>query len=300
MSPLLRAFSVPLCLCGFFVSAAAEAQELKLAEILIPGQPWEKVAEGFKFTEGPAVDALGNVYFTDIPNNRIHKFDIASAKASVFVENSGASNGLMFGPDGRLYACQNGNQKIVAYDSSGTPATIADGVNSNDLVVTRAGAVYFTDPKNSRVWHVDPKGNKKIVDEGIERPNGIILWPDQRTLVVADSAGKHLWAFVIADDGSLKDKQPFYTLALAPGQLASRADGMTIDSDGRVYSTSLLGLQIFDTQGRLMGVIAKPQPGSLSNVVFAGPKLDTLYATAGDKLFRRKVTIHGIRYTDAH
>jgi sugar lactone lactonase YvrE len=158
--------------------------------------------------------------------------------------------------------------------------------------------VYFTDPKNSRVWYIDPQGKKRIADRGIERPNGIILWPDQQTLVVADSAGKNLWAFRIEDDGSLTCKQPYYTLALAPGQTASRADGMTVDTAGRVFCTSFLGLQMFDPTGRLSGVIAKPQPGSLSNVVFAGPKLDTLYVTAGDKVFRRKTKAHGLRYTD--
>ncbi len=293
----LRVVSVSLGL--LFSASVTSAQDMTISQLLVDGQGWEKVADGFKFTEGPAVDAQGNVYFTDIPNNRIYKHDVATGKTDVFVESSGGSNGLMFGPDGLLYACQNGNQRIVAFDKSGKEKTIADDANSNDLVVNQKGAIYFTDPKNHRVWYISPDRKKRIVDEGIERPNGIILWPDQQTLVVADSAGKHLWAFRVEHDGSLSDKSPYYTLRLQPGETASRADGMTVDTAGRIYVASQVGLQVFDPTGRLGGVMLKPQISPLSNVVFASPKLDTLYVTAGDKVFRRKVNTHGLRYSDA-
>src|SRR6185295_18914942 len=111
------------------------AQDSRLADVLIPGQSWQLVAEGFEFTEGPAVDKDGTLYFTDIPKNRIYKLG-PDGKAHVFVENSAGTNGLLFGPDGRLSGCQNGAKRIVAFDSAGKPATIADDVNSNDLVVT--------------------------------------------------------------------------------------------------------------------------------------------------------------------
>src|SRR4051794_12801912 len=149
-------------------ATVATAQDMPLADVLIEGQDWELVAEGFKFTEGTTVDAAGNVFFTDIPNNRIHKIDL-DGKVSVFVENSGGCNGLKFAPDGRLYACQSGKEfrKIVAYDDRGVATTIADDVMSNDLVVNRQGGVYFTDPENKQVWYVPPKGEKRVVDKGI-------------------------------------------------------------------------------------------------------------------------------------
>ncbi|HEX3871302.1 MAG TPA: SMP-30/gluconolactonase/LRE family protein [Pirellulales bacterium] len=294
---IVRACLFALLPLALFTSTTP-AQDMVLSQILIDGEPWQQVAEGFKFTEGPAVDSDGNLFFTDIPNNRIYKHDVASNTTEVFVDSSGAANGLMFGPDGLLYACQNGNRRIVAYDASGKETVIAEDVDSNDLVVGRSLSIYLTDPKNHRVWYISPSRQKRVVDEGIERPNGIILWTDQQTLVVDDSAGKHLWAFRIEGDGSLTDKAPYYTCRLAPGQTASRADGMTIDSAGRLYVASLVGLQVFDPTGRLIGVILKPQTGPLSNVVFAGPKLDTLYVTAGDKVYRRKVQAAGLRYFD--
>jgi len=118
-------------------AACAHAQDMALSQVLIDGEGWQQVAEGFKFTEGPAVDAAGNLYFTDIPNDRIHKLDVASGKLSVFVENSYKTNGLMFGSDGRLYGCQNGQQRIVAFDSQGNATTIADGPgwNARDTAV---------------------------------------------------------------------------------------------------------------------------------------------------------------------
>jgi sugar lactone lactonase YvrE len=268
---------------------------MPLSMILIEGEGWELVASGFKFTEGPAVDSEGNLYFSDVPNNRIHKLD-AAGKVSVFVENSYSTNGLMFGPDGRLYGCQNGKQRIVAYDRGGKATTIAEGVESNDLAVNGAGGVYFTDPAHRRIWYVSPAGEKRVVDEGIERPNGIVLWPDQGTLVAADTLGQYLWAFRVEADGSLNYKEPYYTARLTAGREGSGADGLTVDSAGRLYAATYAGLQVWDPIGRSCGVILKPQAAFLSNVVFAGPKFDTLYVTSTDKIYRRKTQATGVRY----
>jgi sugar lactone lactonase YvrE len=277
----------------------ASAQDMPLSQILIDGEGWQAVGEGFQFTEGPAVDRQGNVYFVDVPASKIYKLDLPSRKITLFAEETGRASGLMFGGDGRLYACQNGARAIVAYDAAGKPAKICEDIDVNDLVVTRDNHIYVTDPKNHRVWHVDPAGTKTIADEGIERPNGIALWPDQRTLVVADSAGDRLWTFRIAADRSLEFKQPYYTLQLATaailaGKTASGADGLKADSAGRVYVTSQAGLQVMDTQGRLSGVIARPQEKALSNVVFAGDKLDTLFVTAADKVYIRRTKATGL------
>jgi gluconolactonase len=292
MSRFRFALSVGLFLaCG----AAASAQTVALPELLIPGQGWELVADGFTFTEGPAVDPQGRLYFTDVFKSKIHRLNDAG-QPEVFVDQSFGTNGLFFGPDGRLYGCQNGKKRIVAFDSTGKETSIADDVKSNDLVVNAAGGIYFTDPELHQVWYIAPDGQKKVVDRGLGYPNGLILWPDQKTLVVADMRGAHLWAYRCEADGSLSFKQPFYTMALPPGKLESGADGMTFDSAGRVYVTTHLGLQVFDTQGRLGGAIAKPQTAWLSNVVFAGPNLDILYVTCSTKVYKRKINATGMRY----
>jgi len=289
------------CVLWLLLAGISNAQDMPLTDLLIPGEDWQLAADGLKFAVGSASDKEGRVFFTDISDNKIYMIDVDS-KVSVFVNDSLRTNGLMFGPGGRLFGCRNGTKEIVSYDAQRQPTPVVTDVNSNDLVVTREGNIYFTDSENKQVWFADAKGNKQIVDTGppgIEQPNGIILWPDQKTLVVADTAGRYLWTFRIEANGTLTFKQPYYALQLDPGKSSSGADGMTIDSQGRLYVCTNVGLQVFDTQGRLSGVIAKPQPGKfLSNVVFGGPKLDTLYVTNTDRVYRRKVAATGIRYTD--
>lgn len=279
------------------VASVAVGQDMPLSELLIDGESWKLVDDGFRFTEGPAVDAAGDIFFTDVPESKIFRIS-GNGKASIYLSDTERTNGLMFGADGRLYGCQNGKEQIVAYDKEGKLTVLATDVESNDLVVTREGDIYFTDPANKQVWLLTAKGEKRVVDKGIERPNGIILWPDQKTLVVADTAGENLWTFRIAADGGLTAKQPYYTAQLLPSRKGSGADGMTVDSRGRLYVATYAGLQVFDTQGRLSGVIAKPQDKFLSNVCFGGPQLDTLYVTCSDKVYRRKVLATGVRYSD--
>jgi gluconolactonase len=263
-----------------------------VTEFLEPGSDWEPVSQGHKFTEGPAVDREGNVFFTDIPNNRIHRAGV-DGKVSVFKEDTGGANGLMFGPDGRLYACQNGRKRIIAYSPDGRESVIAEGVESNDLAITVRGEIYFTDPANKRVWFIDSKGAKRMVHEGIRLPNGVVLSPDQSLLMVADSAERWVWSFQIQADGSLANGQPFYRMEIGES-FTSGADGMTVDSEGHLFVTTSEGLQICDQPGRVVAILDKPQPGSLSNVVFGGPDLKTLYVTAGDKVFRRRLRRQGV------
>lgn len=280
-----------------FTSSFAYGQDLPLSGVLVEGKNWELVSEGHKFTEGPAVDAQGQVYFTDIPESKIFKIDLAG-KVSLFVENSQKTNGLMFGPDGKLYGCQSGSRKIVAFDAKGQAETIADEIDSNDLVVGSKGGIYVTDPPGGRVWYINPQREKRVVAEGL-KPNGVILTPDGGTLVVTDGQEATLWTFRVEADGSLKHKERYYgPLRMVIGQTGTGSDGMTVDSIGRLYVTTRAGLQMFDPIGRMGGVIHKPlRDRPLSNVCFGGPQLNVLYVTAGDKVFRRETQATGIRYS---
>jgi gluconolactonase len=203
----------------------------------------------------------------------------------------------MFGPDGRLYGCQNGRKRIVAYGKDGSESVIAEGVESNDIAVNAKNEIYFTDPANKRVWFVDAKGNKRVVHEGINFPNGLRFSPDQAFLNVDDSAGRWVWSFLVQPDGSLTNGVPFDRLELPDevesGVLRSGADGMAVDSDGFIYVATNLGIQICDPIGRTVGILNKPQPANPSNVVFGGPDLQTLYVTSRDKVFRRRIKRKG-------
>jgi sugar lactone lactonase YvrE len=265
---------------------------MPLSQVLLDGEGWQLVAEGYKFTEGPAADADGNVFFVDVPASQIFKIDTAG-KVTTFAENTGKASGLCFGPEGRLYAGQSEGKKVVYYTPDGQMHTLADGIACNDIMVDRDGGVYVTDMPGRKVWYVSADGEKRVATEGFQ-PNGLTLWPDGGTLVVADWEQPHLSAFRVELDHGLKFGAPYYgPLQMPSGQTKPGSDGMTVDDAGRLYVCTHAGLQMFDPTGRLGGTIAKPQGKFLSNVEFGGPNFDTLYVTCSDKVFKRKTKTKG-------
>jgi gluconolactonase len=144
------------------------------------------------------------------------------------------------------------------------------------------------------VWLIDPKGNKRVVNEGLSFPNGVRLSPDQSILAVADMQSRTVWTFQIQPDGSLSNGEPFYRLDMPDDAAFSNADGMTYDSEGYLYVATKTGLQICDPPGRVVAILSKPQDAWLSNAVFGGPNLDYLYVTIGDKIYRRHTHRKGV------
>ena len=269
------------------------ADHADVRQVVDPASDWELVGGGYGFTEGTAVDRDGNVFFVDIPSSRIYKVDAVTGKVSLFRENAGGASGLMFGHNGRLYAAQNGRKRIVAFETDGKETVLAEGVGSNDLAVSRRGDVYFTDPSTKHVWLIDAHGNRRAVHEGLQFPNGIRFSADERMLMVADSATRYVWTFEVQRDGSLTNGEPFYRLELplaGDGKLTNAwADGIAFDTEGYLYATSKSGIQICDQPGRVFGILRKPSTADPSNLVFGGSDFRTLYVTAKDKVFRRRM-----------
>ena len=261
-------------------------------KVLIPGEDWELVGSGYQYAEGPAVNADGEVFFSDVPASRIHKIDLAG-KVSVFAENTGRANGLMFSPEGDLYACQGGNRQIVRFDSKGNVHTVVTDVDSNDLVFLGSHG-YFSDPKNNQVWHFTADGKKQVVAEGIEFPNGLHTTADHAFLLVNDSRGRFTYSFQILPDGSLTHRQVYGHLHRGDADPDCWGDGMTIDKQGMTYIATRIGVQILDQLGRVHLILQKPQPAKLSNVAFGGVELNTIYATSTDKVYRRKLNATGV------
>jgi gluconolactonase len=268
----------------------------QLQEILLPGEDWLLASGGHQFTEGPAANAHGEVFFSDIPASRIHKIGL-DGKVTLFAENTGNANGLMFAPDGRLFACAAGRSQLTAYTMDGKSAVIASDVKPNDLAINQRGDVYFSEPGKRQIGFIPAGGTKRVADtnglDGLAAPNGVRLSPDQTLLLVADYRGRFVWSYQVQPDGSLAHKQAYHHLHLPDAAPASSADGMTVDTKGRLYVATAVGIQVCDQAGRVNCIIPTPNR-KVSNVAFGGPKLDTLYATCGDKVYRRKTQATGV------
>ncbi len=265
-----------------------------VTEFLDPAHDWQEMSSGHGFTEGPAVDKAGNVYFTDIPENKIHKIDHATGKVTLFKADTGGCNGLMFGADGRLYAAQNRKRQIIAIKPDGSEDVLATDTNSNDLVVNARNEVWWTDPPGHRIWFSDGKGAKRVVHEGLDFPNGIILSPDQSMLMCVDMRSRWVWSYQVQPDGSLANGQAYYHLETWDYDSQSMGDGLTMDTEGHLYVASRLGIQICDQPGRVVAIINNPQLLQPSNCCFGGPNLDYLYTTNRAKVFRRKLRRKGL------
>ena len=277
-------------------------QNKTLDEIIEPGTKVEKMADGFLFTEGPAADAKGNVYFTDQPNDRIMIWSL-SGKLSTFMQPCGRSNGLSFDKDGNLWACADQKNELWCITPDRKITVIPSKYQEkplngpNDLWNTPYGGVYFTDPYYKRTWwdhdtmqqpyqavyylKPDHKTIIRVIDDLVQ-PNGIVGTPDGKTLFVADIAGNKTWKYSINKDGSLGNKKLFCDKG---------SDGMTIDVMGNIYLTGA-GVSIFDRNGVFIGSIPVPENWT-ANVCFGGNDMKSLFITASKGLYRIRTNIKG-------
>jgi enterochelin esterase family protein len=269
---------------------------MALSLLLIEGEGWQLVSDGYQFTDAACADAEGNFYFSDVAKGTTINKITPDGKVSAFLEGTPKISGLKFGPDGRLYACAQAPKKqIVAFEiPSGKMAVLADGVQPNDLAVSHKGFVYFTETGKGQVTIIDPTGKLSNGPNGINKPNGITLSSDQGSLAVSEYGGTNVWLFRVEADGSLAHGERSMELRTPLGKSESAGDGMTTDTLGRYYVTSAVGIQMFDATGRLSGVIDRPQNKSTVSVAFAGPGLEYLYACSSDKIYRRKVKAKGV------
>jgi gluconolactonase len=278
--------------------AACSAQEN--TGVVAAGAQVKKLIGDFAFTEGPAADAQGNVYFTDIPANRILKWSVEEGKLSTFLENSGGANGLCFDKAGNLLVCQGGDRRIVSITPKGEVTVLADryegkNLNSpNDLWIDPNGGVYFTDPRygnrdgmeqdGEHVYYLTPDRKKVIrVISDMVRPNGIIGTPNGRRLYVADHGANKTYSYRINGDGTLSDKQ----ILTEQG-----SDGVTLDARGNLYLTGK-AVTVYSRRGQKVAEIEVPE--GPANVTFGGKDNQTLFITARTSLYSIPMAVRGAR-----
>lgn len=274
------------------IQAGINKGKKRRTELLIPEEDWTLVKELDGNADGPAVNKNGEVFFLDAPNSKCYKV-ANDGKISLHIENTNRSSGLMFGPDGRLYGCQGGTNRIVRFSDDGSAEPIVEKTGSNDLVHVQNG-IYYTDHKSKKVWYISNAGKRKLVDQGIEFPNGVVTSTDQTQLFVSDTRGRFIYVFQIQPDGSLKHKQRYGYLHIPAHEKDSGADGMTLDSKGRLYVTTRYGIQVLDQLGRVHFVIRRPAKGWITNCVFGGKDFDELYVTIGKAVYKRKLNAKGV------
>ena len=262
----------------------------------------ELAGTGFKFTEGPAVNVKGQVYFTDQPNDRINIWDEKKG-ISLYVEGTKRSNGMYFNKKQQLVACADENNQLIYFDENKKMNVIYENFEDkylnapNDLWIDPKGGIYFTDPYYHRKWwsenhteiqdtqgvyYLNSKGEIKRVVSDFNRPNGIIGTPDGKILYVADIGNKKIWKYTIESDGSLSNKTFF-----AP----HGSDGMTLDNKGNVYLT-FDKIWVYNSEGKLIKEIETPEKPS--NVCFGGKKRNILFITARTSVYTLKMKVKGV------
>ncbi|NEP15079.1 MAG: galactose-1-epimerase [Symploca sp. SIO2C1] len=278
-----------------------------LGEIIAPNTQVEKVAAGFKFTEGPVWHSDGFLLFSDIPANIIYKWQ-PEQKTEIFRQPSGKANGNTLDLSGRLITAEHSNRRVSRTEKDGTIVTLASHyqgkrLNSpNDLVVKSDGSIYFTDPpygiKSEQeelgfygVYRLAPDGTLTLLVDDFVRPNGIVFSPDETKLYVNDSQRGHIRVFDVKPDGMLGKGKLF--AELKPPSREGAADGMKVDIKGNVYSTGPGGVWVFAPSGNLLGIIETPE--APANIAWGDSDYQTLYITARTSLYRIRLKVPGVR-----
>ena len=267
---------------------------------LVSAEPWEIVAEGLGFTEGPVWLPDGRLLFSDTPNNRIQEW--RGRTLGVYREPGGQPNGLTLDPQMRLISCEHGGRRVSA-ERDGELVALAthyDGkrLNSpNDIVVRSDGRIFFSDPPYgiteeqrelpyNGVFTIGADGTLTLLSTDFDRPNGLAFSPDERTLYIADTPRHHVRAFDVATAGTLSNSRIF-----AEMREEGRPDGIKLDRDGRLYVCAAVAVQVFEPDGRLLGLIDCPQMPA--NCTW-GDNGSMLYITARTGVYRTRLATMGI------
>ena len=271
--------------------------------LIAKGAKLECVSNDFSFTEGPAVDKNGNIFFTDQPNDKIWKYS-THGKLSIFMNKTGRSNGLYFDHKGNLIACADEKDELWSIDPTGKVTILLKDFQGhrlngpNDLWIDKSGGIYFTDPyyqrpywdrkvpdiNGEKVYYL-PRGKKEpiIVADDLLQPNGIVGTPDGKYLYVADIRDNKTYRYIINTDGSLRDK----SLVIQQG-----SDGMTLDNKGNIYLTGS-GVTVYNKNGEKIMNIPVPSKWT-ANVCFGGRNRSTLFITASESVYTLAMNVKGV------
>ncbi len=270
----------------------------------------ERLYTGCRWAEGPVYVPAGRyLVWSDIPNDRMLRWDETTGVVGVFRQPAGYTNGGTLDLQGRLVSCEHGNRRVSRTEHDGSITTIADNydgkrLNSpNDVVVRSDGSIWFTDPSYGidsdyeghrakseigacNVYRVDgTTGECRVVGDDFVRPNGLAFSRDESSLYVADTRAAHIRVFSVKPDGTLADGRVFAECS------EGVFDGIRLDTEGRIWAAAGPGVHCFDPDGTLIGKLRLPEP--VSNLVFGGPKRNRLFITASTSVYSLLTTVNG-------
>ncbi|MDX1947250.1 MAG: SMP-30/gluconolactonase/LRE family protein [Pirellulaceae bacterium] len=301
---LLPVFAI--CLATLLISYASADEPL-----LDDTFPVERIVDSCRFTEGPAIDKEGNLFFSDGYNDRIMRYG-TDGKLTEFRKPCGKTNGMAFDREGRLVMCQSagmgGGRKVARLEKDGTETVLAAEYEGkrltapNDVCVDPEGRIFFTDPAGlgvdnpqgeSSVFRIDAPGKIVKIIDNLQKPNGILLTPDGKTLYVSDRGTQQLHRYKVAEDGSVSDDTVIYDFSPDRG-----IDGMRLDAHGNIWAAAgqdkTTGLFVISPAGKLL--LHKPMPEFSTNLCFGGPDGKTLYFTATTSVYKLRTTVPGVAW----
>ena len=266
-------------------------------EIILPGEGWQLVAEGFKSTRGPDVNAAGEVFFADTTNNKIHRIGV-DGRVSEFASDTGNAHCVSVGADGTVYTVSEKSDKVMSYDASGKGTVVMEGLLGHSILARPDGSLYVTsngDKPNApgTVWLIKD-GKKKQVDTGIKFATGMAYRPDQWLVSVAEGHSKWVYSYQVNEDGTLSNKERFYYLHVDDWEDDAGPESLCYSLEGRQFIATKSGVQISADDGPTQVILPVPDGSRVTGVAIGGKDLDVLYAFCGKKIWKRKIQHHAM------
>jgi gluconolactonase len=274
------------------------SQNSTLQEVALEGEGWQEISTNLKDATTLAADTKGDVYVSDYGSGTIYRIS-TDGQSAVF--HSGAPIiSQVFGQNSTLYGLVPAAGSIIAINSRGETRTIVPGVTGRHITGTHKGALYVSEPGEhpdvpSHIWQISRTGERKLVDQGLSSVSGLVFSPDRALFFAAEASSKWIYSYVVKPDGTFTDKQPFDWLHTDDITSVSGSEDLAADKHGNLYVATRIGIQICDQNGRVRAILPLPvRAGSVRSICFGGEHFDSLYATDGNRIFRRRLKISGV------
>jgi sugar lactone lactonase YvrE len=269
----------------------------RVCDVLLPDEKWQLAAQGFRDARGATCNASGEVFFVDVPANKIHRLGL-DGQAQVWRDDAGQANSLSCGADGALYATSSKTGKIVSYSPAGQAHEIVSDLHGQYVLARPDGGLYVTSAGDhpaggGTVWFVKD-GKKTCVDRGLKRATGMAYRPDQWLLAVADGRSKWVYSYQLNPDGTLINKERFFWLHVPDWEDDAGAEAICYAKEGQLFVATRWGIQVCTDDGPTQVILPMPDRSRVFGVCLGGREMDTLFAFCGDKVWKRKVKLHAM------